>query len=250
MPFKLRKIKLKEISFVDKGANGGARVVICKRLEPKKEVKKMDPKLQELLDKLQEEDQKKLLALIESLKMPAQPVKTEAPVVTQPAEVAKRDDVPEDVKKRFEEIEKMNAQVAKEKAEIEKRLVAIEEEREIASFEKRAEEFDFVPGIQNKDIAKLMRHVEKRGDADMAKNFNAMLKSVNEVMKTSELFKKQGTNKADNGQESTESKITRLIKEERDTFEKRESKPLTDTQMRARIMEKYPEIRKALAEGN
>lgn len=252
MPFRLKKMKIDEVSFVDKGANGGSPVLICKRAKDIKKVEVKQMNLEEILAKLPDDESKQaLLKLIEGLKASAPKTDPKPADSAPPADVAKRADVPEDIKKRFEEIEKQREIEKKERDEIKKKLDDMNEAKEVAEFEKRASEFVYVPGMQNKDIAKLMRKIEKSEDKELSKSLVEMLKSVNEVVKTSELFKRQGTSRNDGVvSDDPQDVLKQKVKERKEEIRKSNGPKLTDTQIEAQILKEDKELCKKLSEVN
>ncbi len=97
--------------------------------------------------------------------------------------MTKRDDLPEDIRKRLDDAEKL-----------EKRLAALEAEREFESFKKRASDCGLAA-----DAAKHLQVIAK-ASPDALDFVEKLAKAVHEVEKRSPLFKEQGS---DNGADAT-----------------------------------------------
>jgi hypothetical protein len=184
---------------------------------------------------LPEDQRNVILQALEAAKtVPAQPapVQAQAPAPGEeekkPEELAKRDDVPEDVKV---ELEKQ----AKEKAELEKRIKAMEERNETIELTKRAESLSFLP-MATPDITKMLRLHKRASDEKEFGEFVTMLEKIHKAMKEAPIFKEYGSSGSD-GEETAIEKQERLI------LEKRKADPkLSRNQALRAVMRETPEL--------
>lgn len=124
-------------------------------------------------------------------------------------------------------------------AKAEERIAKAEEAAEMAKLEKRAaEEFKHIPGTAS-DVAKMLKALGGM-EEDVAKSFEAVLKSVDE--KNAEAFKTIGFSKSNRDTSGAEATIEKSAEEIRKSFP-----ALTKEQALVKAYEMHPELVKELA---
>jgi hypothetical protein len=243
-------------SLVDRGASGDAEhrpeIVLWKRAEKSSvlarlvkafaNLRKQEPTmtLEEVLAKLTPDEQSVILAALQEKAAPA-PAPAPAPVAPapnpepKPEDMAKRDDVPEDVKiamaKRDKEIEDAKA----EQVALQKRVAKMEDDALTVSIQKRLDsDMAFVPGDKAELLGLIKRSRAKLDDKD-AEQLEALLVKVSTALKTSPLLKRMGVSDAIDGPEAT-------VQIEKRAEELRKADPkLSKEAARVRAMEDDPD---------
>jgi len=229
MPNLLRIRRIDEISLVDKGASGNARVkpaiVIAKRrADPmtkeqieavvkvlkamgykveKAEAKKDAPTMtiDEVLGSLTPDQKAVVLAALQAAaaKELSAPPKKDEPAPKEPdatgdepkkePPMLKRADLPEDVRKALDEGEAAK----KESAELKKRLDGMVDKQEAADFLAKASDLKYLAGASTVEISKALRAAKNSLDEKEYATVVKLLESANEAVRTSKLLRAPGT---------------------------------------------------------
>lgn len=191
MAKKLKGLKLDRIDLVDKGANPGAMITLFKR-DTMAEKPTPEQQIEALTKSVADLTKRATDAEAEVLKLKAKPV--EPP---KPEDVLKgaSPEVQALIKSTNERLEKAE----KDARENRERLEKAEEKAELESFTKRAEELSGI-GIA-KSHAPILRKIAKALTADENKEFDRVLKALQEQVAKGALFVALG---ADGGEDGAE----------------------------------------------
>lgn len=268
MPTLLEKLKLNELSFVDKGANQHACVTIFKRADNAGSSGEASPDGEQMsgktdIEKKLEELEAEKGALVEKLaqaenlakmsdeekvfvaKMSEEEKKKWAAMTAEEKakkmkETKKNDETVEVAGQVVSKSAVGDAQFAIFKAQAEQirkaeeRIAKAEEEAALARFEKRAaEEFSHLPGT-DAEKAKVLKALHTL-DAEVVKTVEAIMKSADEANKTA--FEVKGIKKGATVEDSAEAKLEKVAAEIRKVDHK-----LTKEQALAKAYEAHPEL--------
>lgn len=258
MTTRLVDLRIDEISFVDKGANPGAKILITKR-----RVRTEKSMLDAILAKLPEAERNAVLAAIEAAKKgaPAEPPKGDDQQQKRAtaAELLKRDDLPADVRKVLEETAEREAKADEEREAVEKarkdadaRIAKLEEETAQRDALEKADSIGAVPQLTRAQLAKVLRLSEKHFPKAEAELLLKHLKSVAELVKKGEPFQEIGSSAGgDEGElsaaEEIEKRAKAYVEKHPDVSIQKAKLVVTDAD--PQLQKRYRDERRAGAEG-
>lgn len=271
MPRILRKLKIKEISLVDKGMNPGAKVVFAKRhddeagkdgdidkaIEKKwaswiakifksqesKSMKDVNKQmtLEDVLATLSD-DQKKviLMAMEAAAKKPDDPEKAmDEPVV--PTEPEKQKEEEEELAKA---LAKLPAPVREklEKADaMEKRITAMEDKESLRLSVEKAKSLQFIPGMKTEDMGKFLKSASETMSAEAFKSLEGVLKNANEAVEKSGVLSEFGSGAHLSGDAAAELEaVAKALREKDPNITVQKARQLAATQ-NAELYKRYLE---------
>ncbi|MFQ5793296.1 MAG: hypothetical protein ACE5JI_22730 [Acidobacteriota bacterium] len=195
----LIKLRLKEISLVDKAMNPGAKAVFAKRDEPDNgllaKVKRLlvrkqgenEMTLEEVLAKLADDEKAVVLAAIEEAAKKAEPQPQPQPAPEIPAELAKN--LPPSVKKALDEA----AELKKSNAEFAKRVDAMEDADKLRGFVAKAAEFESLAGMSTDELGSVLKAASESLSAELYKKLEDSLGSAAEAVRKSAILEELGS---------------------------------------------------------
>jgi hypothetical protein len=254
-------------STVDRGASGDdkpehrPKIVLWKRQETQMDLeelikslqlkKAMTPKLLEVLQKLSPEEQSVVLSALEDAKgapaaPPAAPETTPAPVPGAPPpgptaeELAKRADIPDDVRELLRKRAEAESREREERIELQKRVDRIENEKLSLEIAKRVEkDMPHLPGKTDEWVDMLKAIRKGVVTSEQAADFESRLVAMSKAMQQSPMLRVIGTSQEPQAGAAT-SEIERLAKA---YLEK--SPDLTLAQAKVEIIKRQPGLYKA-----
>jgi hypothetical protein len=217
-------LRLSEISFVDKGANPGAKVVLFKRLSgsPAAKPVRKSMTLEEALALLPDDAK----AVVTQALQAKAAEKTE----DEPEDMAKRKDLPEDVRKAL-------ADQRAEKEALEKRLALLEEGEQQRAFTEIAKSIGRVHGLAPDELAQVLRLSKKSMPEDLSTKLTDHFRGSAELVKKSELFGERGSGRESDDEGSAGARIESVAKALRDSDPK-----LTKAQAYSKALSQNPEL--------
>lgn len=195
----LRNLRLFEVSLVDKGANPGSKVVLFKRASGAKVIKSMT--LDEALAKLPDDVKAVIVAALAEKAKPA----ADAPAPGE--DMAKRADLPEDVRKALAE----TADLKKQRDESNERIAKLERDRDRSTMIAKARSFGVVPGYTAEELGGLLHEATEKLEASTVARLEKHLRGMAEIVKAGGVFSEAGSS-ATGGAQSAGDQITAIAK--------------------------------------